>query len=262
MFVTYLVRELRRRKRQACFIALGLAVGIGLVITVTAASAGVKNAQSTVLHSLYGVGTDITVTTAPSRARAARSGSGSGAGRRRRGPAQGRPEVQPRRAGDRRAGHAEVLVGDPDRADPERHRGGRRAVGHRPVDLRARSRRAPRRWRPRRRWRFWRGRRRGPGLDSRRARSRVLGVDLAAGPGRPAQLGQDRVGPDVHRRRGQLRRRAGRRELRPAAQAGGRLEDHGRLGHLHRDRDRRRAAGRHHHRRVHPAGAGRRAWPG
>jgi ABC-type antimicrobial peptide transport system permease subunit len=71
MFVTYLVRELRRRKRQACFIALGLAVGIGLVITVTAASAGVKNAQSTVLHSLYGVGTDITVTTAPAQ------GSGS-----------------------------------------------------------------------------------------------------------------------------------------------------------------------------------------
>ncbi len=67
MFVTYLVRELRRRMRQACFIALGLAVGIGLVITVTAASAGVRNAQSTVLHSLYGVGTDITVTTAPSR---------------------------------------------------------------------------------------------------------------------------------------------------------------------------------------------------
>jgi putative ABC transport system permease protein len=67
MFVTYLVRELRRRMRQACFIALGLAVGIGLVITVTAASTGVKNAQSTVLHSLYGVGTDITVTTAPSQ---------------------------------------------------------------------------------------------------------------------------------------------------------------------------------------------------
>jgi ABC-type antimicrobial peptide transport system permease subunit len=67
MFVTYLVRELRRRMRQACFIALGLAVGIGLVITVTATSAGVKNAQSTVLHSLYGVGTDITVTTAPSQ---------------------------------------------------------------------------------------------------------------------------------------------------------------------------------------------------
>src|SRR6266705_2744096 len=65
MFVTYLVRELRRRIRQAIFIALGLAVGIGLVITVTAASAGVKNSQAAVLHSLYGVGTDITVTQPP-----------------------------------------------------------------------------------------------------------------------------------------------------------------------------------------------------
>jgi len=90
MFVTYLVRELRRRMRQACFIALGLAVGIGLVITVTAASAGVKNAQSTVLHSLYGVGTDITVTTAPSQ------GSGGPFGFRIRGraPASGaRPKA-------------------------------------------------------------------------------------------------------------------------------------------------------------------------
>jgi len=65
MFFTYLWRELRRRARQATFIAVGLALGIGLVITVTAASAGVKNAQSSVLHSLYGVGTDITVTKAP-----------------------------------------------------------------------------------------------------------------------------------------------------------------------------------------------------
>ncbi len=65
MFFTYLRRELRRRMRQAVFIALGLALGVGLVITVTAASAGVKNAQGTVLHALYGVGTDITVTKAP-----------------------------------------------------------------------------------------------------------------------------------------------------------------------------------------------------
>jgi ABC-type antimicrobial peptide transport system permease subunit len=65
MFFTYLRRELRRRLRQAIFIALGLAVGIGLVITVTAASAGVKNGQAAVLHSLYGVGTDITVTQPP-----------------------------------------------------------------------------------------------------------------------------------------------------------------------------------------------------
>jgi putative ABC transport system permease protein len=66
MFVTYLRRELRRRIRQATFIALGLAVGIGLVITVTAASSGVKGAQAKVLQSLYGVGTDATVTKAPS----------------------------------------------------------------------------------------------------------------------------------------------------------------------------------------------------
>jgi putative ABC transport system permease protein len=64
MFFTYLWRELRRRVRQAIFIALGLALGVGLVITVTAASSGVKDAQTSVLHSLYGIGTDITVTKA------------------------------------------------------------------------------------------------------------------------------------------------------------------------------------------------------
>src|SRR5215467_6661518 len=77
MFFTYLWRELRRRMRQAIFIAVGLALGIGLVITVTAASAGVKNAQASVLHSLYGVGTDITVTKAPA---AGANGNGFGFG--------------------------------------------------------------------------------------------------------------------------------------------------------------------------------------
>lgn len=65
MFVTYLLRELRRRMRQSIFIALGLALGVGLVITVTAASNGVSASQGTVLKSLYGVGTDITVTQSP-----------------------------------------------------------------------------------------------------------------------------------------------------------------------------------------------------
>jgi ABC-type antimicrobial peptide transport system permease subunit len=65
MFFTYLWRELRGRTRQAVFIALGLALGVGLVITVTSAAAGVKNAQGTVLHALYGVGTDVTVTKTP-----------------------------------------------------------------------------------------------------------------------------------------------------------------------------------------------------
>jgi putative ABC transport system permease protein len=65
-FLTYLGRELRRRMRQAVVIALGLALGVGLVITVSAASSGVKKAQSDVLSSLYGVGTDVTVTQKPS----------------------------------------------------------------------------------------------------------------------------------------------------------------------------------------------------
>jgi putative ABC transport system permease protein len=61
-FATYLRRELRRRMRQAIFVALGLAVGIGLVVTVSSASAGVKKAEASVLSSLYGAGTDVTVT--------------------------------------------------------------------------------------------------------------------------------------------------------------------------------------------------------
>jgi putative ABC transport system permease protein len=61
VFFTYLIRELRRRTRQTLVVGLGLAVGIGLVITVGAASSGVATAQSEILSSLYGVGTDITV---------------------------------------------------------------------------------------------------------------------------------------------------------------------------------------------------------
>src|SRR6201993_4891016 len=74
-FFTYLARELRRRLRQAIFIALGLAIGVGLVLTVTAAAAGVKNAQADVLKGLYGVGTDITVSGA---APSAQSTGGAG----------------------------------------------------------------------------------------------------------------------------------------------------------------------------------------
>jgi len=61
-FVTYLGREMRRRMRQAVLVALGLALGIGLVVTISAATAGVKKAQSDVLSRLYGVGTDVAVT--------------------------------------------------------------------------------------------------------------------------------------------------------------------------------------------------------
>ena len=62
MYLTYIRRELRRRWKQSLVIALGLAVGIALVVTVSSAAAGVKSAQGQVLHSLYGVGTDMTVT--------------------------------------------------------------------------------------------------------------------------------------------------------------------------------------------------------
>ena len=90
MFFTYIGRELRRRMRQAIFIAIGLALGIGLVITVTAASAGVKNAQASVLHSLYGVGTDITVTKAPT---AGSAGNGFGFGFRQSIGSTNRPKA-------------------------------------------------------------------------------------------------------------------------------------------------------------------------
>src|SRR5437016_6518465 len=55
LFFTYLARELRRRRRQAFVVALGLALGVGLVVTVSAMAAGVRSAQGKVLKSLYGV---------------------------------------------------------------------------------------------------------------------------------------------------------------------------------------------------------------
>ncbi|MFF7676497.1 ABC transporter permease [Actinacidiphila glaucinigra] len=64
MFFTYLRRELRRRRKAALVIAMGLALGIGLVITVNSVSAGMQQAQGKVLESLYGLGTDMTVTKA------------------------------------------------------------------------------------------------------------------------------------------------------------------------------------------------------
>jgi putative ABC transport system permease protein len=79
-FLTYLMRELQHRKRQALLTAVGLSVGVGLVVTVTAASAGVRDAQTAVLHSLYGVGTDVTVTqaaAAPNPGSHPQTGSGS-----------------------------------------------------------------------------------------------------------------------------------------------------------------------------------------
>ncbi|MFF3563407.1 ABC transporter permease [Streptomyces sp. NPDC002574] len=73
MFLIYLRRELRRRRKAALVVALGLALGIALVITVTSVSAGMTRAQGKVLQSLYGLGTDMTVTKAQS---ASSSGGG------------------------------------------------------------------------------------------------------------------------------------------------------------------------------------------
>lgn len=75
MFFTYLRRELRNRRKQTVVVAIGLAVAIALVIVVNAVSTGVRNAQSEVLESVYGVGTDIAVTQAAER------GEGGGPGR-------------------------------------------------------------------------------------------------------------------------------------------------------------------------------------
>ncbi|MFJ6634391.1 ABC transporter permease [Streptomyces sp. NPDC091376] len=64
MFLTYLRRELRRRRKAALVVASGLALGIALVIVVNSVSAGMNQAQGKVLESLYGLGTDMTVTKA------------------------------------------------------------------------------------------------------------------------------------------------------------------------------------------------------
>ncbi|MBO0611249.1 ABC transporter permease [Myceligenerans salitolerans] len=77
MFLTYLRRELRNRRKQTAVVAIGLAVAIALVMVVSSVSAGVRDAQAAVLESVYGVGTDITVT------QTAEPGEGGGFGPRR-----------------------------------------------------------------------------------------------------------------------------------------------------------------------------------
>ncbi|GAB2477421.1 ABC transporter permease [Xylanimonas ulmi] len=61
MFLTYLRRELRHRRKQTVVVATGLGVAIALVMVVSSFASGVERAQSDVLASVYGVGTDITV---------------------------------------------------------------------------------------------------------------------------------------------------------------------------------------------------------
>ncbi|WP_242088451.1 ABC transporter permease [Curtobacterium sp. DN_7.5] len=62
MFLTYLRRELTNRRKQTVIIAVGMALAIALVVIVSSIASGVKAAQSSVLQSVYGVGTDITIT--------------------------------------------------------------------------------------------------------------------------------------------------------------------------------------------------------
>lgn len=62
MYATYLRRELAGRKKQTIIVAAGLAIAIALVIIVNSLAAGVRDAQTQALQSVYGVGTDLTVT--------------------------------------------------------------------------------------------------------------------------------------------------------------------------------------------------------
>lgn len=75
MYLTYLRRELSGRKKQTAIVAAGLALAIALVIIVNALAAGVRDAQTSALASVYGVGTDLTVT-------GAETGPGQGRGPR------------------------------------------------------------------------------------------------------------------------------------------------------------------------------------
>ncbi|MCU1476144.1 MAG: FtsX-like permease family protein [Subtercola sp.] len=76
MFGTYLRRELVNRRRQTIIIAIGMGLAIGLVILVNSFSSGVQNAQASVLQSVYGVGTDITVSQAATPPTAGATGGG------------------------------------------------------------------------------------------------------------------------------------------------------------------------------------------
>ena len=80
LLFTYMRRELRHRLRQTILVAFGLAIGIGLVLTVAATASGVRDAQSRVLASLYGLGTDITVSKTPAADSSLSTGPGNGGG--------------------------------------------------------------------------------------------------------------------------------------------------------------------------------------
>ncbi len=267
MFFTYLRRELRRRMRQAVFIALGLALGVGLVITVTAASSGVKNAQGTVLHALYGVGTSLTVTKTP-KAGSFNPGSfgfGFRAGTGDRPAAGTKINTNTLSSSPTLASISSSSVSTVAKLDNVAA-----AAGGLTLDNRTLSGTVPAinfnggagggapasggagsggRRRPELpgQLQHQQLRRGGRGHRDRRAR--------------PAQLGQAQLGPDLHRVGRLVGRRHGGRLVRHAAQAEGRIhhrhrQQQGHLDELQGDRDRQRARREQPLGRLHPAGRG------
>ncbi|GAA3593685.1 ABC transporter permease [Klugiella xanthotipulae] len=76
MYFRYLRRELAGRRKQSIIIAAGMALAVALVIIVNSVAAGMSNAQASVLESVYGVGTDITVSQTPAAPGEGDSGPG------------------------------------------------------------------------------------------------------------------------------------------------------------------------------------------
>lgn len=78
----YVRRGITRRKRQTAIIAIGMALAVAAVMVISAASSGIAAAQSSVLQSVYGVGTDLTITSQPSMGSAGQSGDAQSGGNR------------------------------------------------------------------------------------------------------------------------------------------------------------------------------------
>jgi len=78
MFFTYLRRELAGRRRQTAVVAIGMALAIALVMIVNSVASGVRDAQASVLESVYGVGTDLTVSQDPTPPGEGEAGAGPG----------------------------------------------------------------------------------------------------------------------------------------------------------------------------------------
>jgi putative ABC transport system permease protein len=76
MFLTYLRRELAGRRRQTAIVAIGMALAIALVMIVNSVASGVRDAQASVLESVYGVGTDLTVSQEPTPPEEGEAGAG------------------------------------------------------------------------------------------------------------------------------------------------------------------------------------------